>query len=290
MDCDTAKSQLGLYLDRALPSEDRAALDAHLTACSRCTRELAEMTEMVSALVPQTQASVPAQLWSAIEGRLHGADRGGRRTFPLRVFRFPPALAASVLFVIGAGIFAASWIGGGAEAAAAPIDFGVLLDALPLDANRAFVRFLTRYGARRVSPVEAKKYAPGLNFELPEALPGGFTLEEVFALRFGGNPGIAARYSKNGELLGAIFHPPVGREQYGTHKDYSCVIGQHRGHQVSVGEWKLVHVTDPTTCHCVLSKLDQSVELPAVMRRLVPDWPTMNSHHHPHAHRHGSGD
>ena len=204
MDCDTAKLQLGLYLDRASPSEDRAALDAHLAACSRCTRELAEMTEMVSALVPQTQSSIPAQLWPAIEGRLHRADRAGRRTFPIRLFRFPPALAASVLFVIGAGIFAASWIGGGTEAAAAPVDFGVLLDALPLDANRAFVRFLTRYGARRVTPVEARKYAPGLSFQVPDILPGGFKLEEVFALRFGGNPGIVALDFAIDIILGAL--------------------------------------------------------------------------------------
>ena len=197
-------------------------------------------------------------------------------------------MAASILFVIGAGIFAASWIGGGAEASAAPVDFSVLLDALPLDADRAFQKFLTRYGARQVSVMQAKKYGAGLSFDLPETLPGGFDLKQVYVLRFGAHTGVAARYSRDGELLAAIFHPPVEREHFGTHKDYACVIGQHRGHEVAVGDWKLVHLTSPTTCHCVLSRLDDATELPAVMQQLAPrsfsgdgaHSDTSHDHHH----------
>ena len=292
MDWETAKPQQGLYLDRVLPPEDRAALDDHLAVCPQCAKELAEMTDVISALVPPAQSREPApkKLWAAIETRLDRIDRERRLWMPIRLLKRPPAMAASVLFVIVAGILGLSGVGGGAEAAAAPIDYGVLLDALPLDPGRAFARFLTRYGARRITPIQAKRYADGLNFELPEDLPCGFHLEEVFAMRFGGHPGIAARYARNGELLGAIFHPPVEREHFGTHKDYPCVIGRHRGHQVAVGDWKLVHLTDPTTCHCVLSRLDEATELPLVMDKLAPALPAAGGHTTGHDHGHGPGE
>ncbi len=270
MDCEIAQRQLGLYMDKAMTAGERAALEAHLADCQRCAQELAEMTETVSALVPQAVVPVPEQLWSSIEARLDQADRHRSHRLLGRIFRRPPAMAASILFVIGAGILATSWVGGGSVASAAPVDFSVLLDALPLDADRAFQKFLTRYGARQVSVMQAKKRGAGLSFDLPETLPGGFDLKQVYVLRFGAHPGVAARYSRDGELLAAIFHTPVEREHFGTHKDYACVIGQHRGHAVAVGDWKLVHLTDPTTCHCVLSRLDDATELPAVMQQLAP--------------------
>ena len=287
MDCETAQPQLGLYLDKAIAPGERAALEAHLAKCRRCAEELAELTETVSALVPQADVPVPEQLWTSIEARL--VQHRSRR-LPWRIFQRPPAMAASVLFVVGAGVLAASWIGGGSVASAAPVDFSVLLDALPLDADRAFQKFLTRYGARQVSVMQAKKRGAGLSFDLPETLPGGFDLKQVFVLRFGRHLGVAARYSRNGELLAAIFHPPVEREHFGTHKDYACVIGQHRGHEVAVGDWKLVHLTGPTTCHCVLSRLNDATELPAVMQQLAPqsfgsdgmDADANHDHHHAH--------
>lgn len=267
MDCETAQLQLGLYLDKAMAPGERAAIEAHLAKCRCCAEELAQMTETVSALVPQADVPVPEQLWTSIKARL---DQHRSRRLPWRLFQRPPAMAASILFVIGAGILAASWVSGSAEASAAPVDFSVLLDALPLDADRAFQKFLTRYGARQVSVMQARKQGAGLSFDLPETLPGGFNLKQVFVLRFGEHRGVAARYSRDGELLAAIFHPPIEREHYGTHKDYACMIGQHRGHQVAVGDWTLVHLTDPTTCHCVLSRLDQATELLAVMQQLAP--------------------
>ena len=48
------------------------------------------------------------------------------------------------------------------------------------------------------------------------------------------------------------------------------VIGHHRGHAVKVGDWKLVHLTDPSTCHCVLSRLDEATEIPAIMSAISP--------------------
>jgi hypothetical protein len=83
---------------------------------------------------------------------------------------------------------------------------------------------------------------------------------------------VAAEYLRDdGEFLGAVFHPPVQEEDHGSHKDHPAVIGKHRGRKVEVGEWSLVHLTDPTTCHCVLSRLDEVTELPSVMAAMAPE-------------------
>ena len=265
MDCEIAQPQLGLYMDKAMTTGERAALEAHLANCQRCVQELAEMTETVSALVPQAVVPVPEQLWSSIEARLDQADRHRSHRLLGRIFQRPPAMAASILFVIGAGVLATSWVGGGSVASAAPVDFSVLLEALPRDAQKAFSKFLARYDAKRSSPAEAKRFAPDLSFDVPEVLPGGFERQNVYVLRFGDLAGVAVTYDRNGEFLGAVFHRPVHKENFGPHKDYPCVVGKHEGHKVSVGEWKLVHLMDPTTCHCVLSRLDEQSELPNVM-------------------------
>ncbi len=89
----------------------------------------------------------------------------------------------------------------------------------------------------------------------------------------------ADHYERNGELLAMIFHPPILEEEYGTHEDRECVVGRHRGHAVAVGEWSLVHVTDPTTCHCILSRLDPSSELPTIIAEVVANLAWLQSSH-----------
>ncbi|MCZ6652676.1 MAG: hypothetical protein O7D91_06570, partial [Planctomycetota bacterium] len=54
------------------------------------------------------------------------------------------------------------------------------------------------------------------------------------------------------------------------HNPSAGVLAKHPAHEVAVGDWKLVHLTSPTTCHCVLSRLDDATELPAVMQQLAP--------------------
>lgn len=284
MNCHLARESLGAYVDGELPVEARATIDAHLAGCPACTSELEFIRSVTASLAESTAIQVPTQLWSEIERRL---DRPVQREpIPrnrfVRVRRY--ALAASVLIAAGLGAWALLPLGDGASVArASTVDFSVLLDALPKDAVAAFEKFLNRYNARPVLASEAKSSVPQLDFEIPALLPGGFRLERAYTLRFGDETGAAARYSRNGEFLGAIFHRPVHREEFGTHKDYECVIGQHRGHAVTVGDWKLVHVTDATTCHCVLSKLEDRSELPAVLKAVAPrSMPQSNSEGHPH--------
>jgi len=194
------------------------------------------------------------------------------------------AVAASVVIVIGLGLFGLPWGGEPSQARAATVDFTILLDGLQHDAAAAFERFMTQYEAKAAKPDEAKRYAPGLSFDLPATLPGGFELQTAYILRFGEAPGVAARYDRGGEFLGVVFHAPVLREHFGTHKDRACIMGQHRGHSVPVGDWTLVHLTDATTCHCVLSRLNATTELPAVMTAVAPlaaaTSGESNDHHH----------
>lgn len=270
MNCEHRQAQLGAYLDGEIPPDERREVEKHLSECPVCTAELDSLRAIALELVAPPETKAPDSLWTAIANRLDSEDSRGLRVGRRRFLATPIAKAAAAAFAIGLGLLAAAWLDDGAgRAAAAPVNFGVLLDALPIDASKALRKFLLLYDAQRISPYRAKQYAPDLNFDVPVSLPGGFRLQAVYALRFGEGNGVAAEYRRDGELLATVFHPPVQREDFGTHRDYPCVIGEHRGSMVRVGQWKLVHLTDPTTCHCVLSKLDES-ELSTIMSAVAP--------------------
>ena len=301
MNCKEVTGHLGAYLDGELPSTSRDDLDGHLTTCNSCRVNLDTLREITTELTLPAKVSVPEALWPVIERRLdrelptplsttarhrplmHGlqstgdqpAGRRGRGKDDLGpTRRLPLAVAAVVLSVLGLGLLGPAWTGSTAKAST--IDFSILLDALPLDARKAFRKFLVLYSAKETSPVEARRYAPELNFAVPEGLPGGFELQAVYLLKFGKLRGVAAVYERDGDFLGAVFHRPVIKENFGPHRDYPCVIGRHEGHKVSVGQWKLIHLMEPTTCHCVLSRLDERTELPEIMAILAPQ-PSVSS-------------
>ena len=296
MDCERIREQLGPYLDDEVSQDVRREVDAHLSACPDCTGELDSLGRIAEALAPQKPVAVPDRLWSAIEQRLDGdtPQETPRVRFAgkFRFFRRPMTAAAGVLFAVGLGLGVIALLHETTTTAnAATVDFSVLLDALPLDPQKALRKFLTLYDAKEIQPNTVHEEAPSLNFEVPAILPGGFRRETVYALRFGDAPGIAAEYYRDdGEFLAALFHPPVQQEDFGTHEDRPCVIGQHRGHTVEVGPWRLVHLTDPTTCHCVLSRLDLEHEVPAVMAAVAPRSTPLDDHGHDGGgHGHSSG-
>lgn len=281
MRCEKHEHQIGRFLDNELAPDARVEIAEHLETCSVCRRELANLQELTSGVSDCRDVSIPSDIWKSIERRLKTrADRPAERAvtgYRLRGSR-RWALAASLVFVVGLGLLGLSSMNSSAKAST--IDFGVLLDALPLDAQAAFHKFLTLYDARPGSPLDARKFAPSLDFETPPTLPGGFHLDTVYLLQFGNRPGVAASYVRDGEFLATIFHTPVKKEFFGTHKDYPCAVGKHHGHKVEVGSWKMVHLTDPSTCHCVLSQLDEALELPAVMAAVAPRAATAHTHEH----------
>ena len=274
MNCDQTHEHLGPYIDGELDADLTAELESHLTGCISCRAEADALRELASSLSPDAP-EVPASLWSAIESRLgqnegvDGRTPGRAMTHSVFGLRRVVALAAVIVFVVGLGLIGLAQFT--SSASAASVDFSALLDNVQLNPRQAFRDFLTMYQGRPGTIEQARRHADGLNFALPESLPGGFKREAIYLLRFGDRPGLAATYARDGEFLAAIFHRPVKREDFGTHRDYDCVIGQHRGRAVRVGDWKLVHLTDPSTCHCVLSRLDETTEIPAIMIAISPE-------------------
>ena len=273
MNCQQAREHLGPYIDGELDADPTAALESHLTGCISCRAEADALRELASSLSPPAPEAPPS-LWSAIESRLGQDERIWERTpgraMTRSVFglRRVVALAAVIVFVVGLGLIGLAQFT--SSASAATVDFSALLDNVQLNPRQAFRDFLTMYQGRPGTIEQAHRHADGLNFAVPEFLPFGFKREAIYRLRFGDRPGLAATYARDGEFLAAIFHRPVKREDFGTHRDYDCVIGQHRGRAVRVGDWKLVHLTDPSTCHCVLSRLDETTEIPAIMSAISP--------------------
>lgn len=287
-DCRATKRLLGQYLDEELDVNIRTQIATHLASCEECSHELAELNSLAKAIAAPPIVHVPSKLWESIENRLNEGAALPRRPLALLRSRSILALAAMITLAVGLGLFSIPWTRKiGSEAHGAAVDFGALLEGVHTDAQAAFDRFLSKYSAKAVTSIDAKRYAPKLNFDIPATLPGGFELQAAYLLQFGDAPGVAAHYERDGEFLGAIFHAPVLREHFGTYKDHACVVGEHRGHKVPVGEWSLVHSTDATTCHCVLSRLDETTELPAVMTAVAPNSTSESTdpvHHHHHHH------
>ncbi len=283
MCCEKVRAQLGRLVDNELAPEARAEVEAHVRSCAVCELELESLRDLASALSDSGTVRVPNNLWASIERRLESQAGGAAVSHHARhwkLMRKPWALAASIVLAVGLGLLGLSLVDKPAKAST--VNFGILLDALPLDAEKAFRKFLVLYDAKQASPLDARRYAPELNFALLEELPGGFHLQTVYKLRFGGHPGVAATYDRDGEFLATIFHAPVQQEDFGTHRDYECVIGRHRGHKVVVGEWKLLHVTGPSTCHCVLSRLDEQSELSPILAAVAPEFSAnRGQHEHP---------
>lgn len=274
MDCNTARMNLGAYLDGELPDGEAARLRKHVETCQACSAELDELRALIGKLETADAESppVPASLWDAIEARLEHPVRPVRSLRLMSWMRRPLAMAASVAFLIGSAVFLTVWLSPTAQVAQATVvDYSILLDGVASDVERAFQRFTTHYGGQRVDPASVAECAPGLRFALPAEMAGGFRRQEVYTLRFGDAPGVAARYTRGQEPLFVFFHPPVDKELLGVHRESDCHVAGRPGYCVETGPWRLIHFTDPTTCHCILSTLADS-ELDAVMAAVSPDF------------------
>ncbi len=269
MTCETARERLGTLLDGELPAAARCSLESHLAGCGACRAELELLGASATAVARLAEVPVPEALWATIERRLDNEvhyRRGPRSGESLRTR--PLAVAAAVALAVGLSAVGLIWKGPSARAST--VDYSVLLNTLPHDAQRAFTKFLVLYNAKECSLTNARLHAPDLDFDVPEVLPGGFRLQSLYALRFDEMPGVAATYDREGEFLGVVFHRPVKAKGFGPHRECPCTIGRRSGHMVAVGEWRLVHLTDPTTCHCLLSRLNEETELPDVFAAVAP--------------------
>jgi hypothetical protein len=274
MNCQTAREQIGPYLDGELAPADARALEAHLAECPACQSEHDAESALIQRMTDspgEPDVHAPAELWPAIEQRLGQPASVRPPSIVLTHFRRPVAIAASLALIIGAGIFLAVSLGpGGGPVQAMAIDYSLLMDGITKDVEAAIERFITHYHGEPIDADDAPSRVPSLGFRIPPELPGGYRRERVYRLRFGDVPGVAARYVRDGEPMIIFFHPPAPNTQLGVHRESPCHVGQHRGHQIEAGPWRLVHYTDPTTCHCVLSTLDPEAGLPAVFAEIAP--------------------
>lgn len=282
MRCDQIQELLGPLIDHEASPDERTAVEKHVQVCQACADALNSLRCLADGLSTFDSPVVPVRLWSAIEVKLN--HRNVEMHSWTRYFGPAVSLAACIVLFLGGLLFFYADLGT-QRATASTVNFAVMLDGLSKDPDIAFRKFVDLYDGRPVSAAEARHHARALDFELPDALPGGFVLKQAYAIRIGETNGAAAKYGRPGEMLCAIFHPPVHPEDYGTRKDHPCVVGEHRGHRVEAGEWHLVHVTDATTCHCVLSKLDEHTELPEVLKAVAPrSMPQSGSEGHSHEH------
>lgn len=276
MNCQSACEKLGAYLDGALTAKQNAELEGHIRTCRTCAAELEQLRTLVERLSePGKEPSLeaPPQLWSAIEQRLDTPLPHSPQKRVLHVFRRPLALAASLALFIGIAAFMGFWLSSGVQTAQATvIDYSVLLDGLTTDVDAAVQRFFDYYKAEPIEAAKASAAAPALSFAIPPELPGGYRLEKTYRLKFDNTPGVAARYRRGREPLMVFFHTPVARTEFGVHRESQCHVAGREGQRVEVGLWRLIHFTDPTTCHCLLSKLDKESEIFAIMQSIAPEF------------------
>lgn len=88
------------YVDGTSSAQDRAVVDAHLTTCDRCRREVAEARAAVAALGRLPEAPSPSDLGAKAMAEL-GTGGGVRGTSAPRWQRWaaPAAVAAAILLV-----------------------------------------------------------------------------------------------------------------------------------------------------------------------------------------------
>jgi len=288
MDCPKAQGMMGAYLDGVLPEIQAEELEAHVAVCRPCSSELEKTRSLVDQLnwaaAKQQGVTAPKRLWSQIEQQLERDGRQSKVIWLIRLFKKPLAAAASLAILVGTGVFFAIWLSAGTGTAQAfTVDYSILLDDLAVDVDAAVMRFFDHYNAVPIDAESAQAAAGGLNFAIPPELPGGYHIEQAYRLKFGDSPGIAARYRRDQEPLVVFFHPPVEQAKLGIHRESDCQVAGRDGHQVEVGPWRLIHFTDPTTCHCLLSKLDNESDVFAVLAGIAPEFSKNNNMHKNHA-------
>lgn len=284
MDCRQANELLDACVDDQLSSEQETELRRHIEACPACRDALAQLESLagrLEAYAYATQVTAPPELWNAIEARLDSESRAGhgsKRVF--RLFRRPLAIAASLAFLIGGGALVTVMLDRGVQTVqAADIDYSVLMNGVATDVHGAMTRFLDHYHAEPIGVTQAHEFAPELSFALPPELPGGYRFVAAYRMQFGKSRGIAAAYDRNGEPVFLIFHPM--KDNVSDSGSTMCMIGGMYGSQIEVPPWRLLHMMDDTTCHCVLTRLEPGRALEAIVQAVAPEMKTRKMNHHP---------
>lgn len=125
--------EISAFLDGALAVEDRARVDAHLSSCEACSRELAALRHMKLVLSTAPRKTLPADLALTLERRFVSAAPWWR-TAAKPGFWIPAGAASAAVLAVGL------WVRGARAADELPLE--------PLLAAHA------RYSAEALVPEE----------------------------------------------------------------------------------------------------------------------------------------
>jgi hypothetical protein len=104
---DQWTERLSEYLDGDLPAAERAALEAHITACGECTDTLASLRRVVARARALEDRPPATDLWPAVAAAI-GARRRLGRTARRFTFSLPQLAAAGIALMAASG--ATAWL------------------------------------------------------------------------------------------------------------------------------------------------------------------------------------
>ena len=264
MNCEKPRTQLGEYYDGELSGEAVRRLDTHFAECDACRESLESLRELNSRVAGWETVAPPANLWPAIAKRLDRTVAAEARSGPLS-WR-PLATAAAVLFAVGLGWL---FVGGPGRstAVAREFDFAPLLNNVGDDLGIGLRALIERYGGRATTLDEAAR-TMHVRVHPPEELPGEMRLRSMHMVNMGDHESLAFHFAGPRDQMLVMQCPPGMRKQYGGRECLPCTVGARPGQVVREGPWRLVHVESENVCICVVSRLDESTELAAVLELL----------------------
>ena len=195
MDCERVRHLLGRFRDGELSPADRAAVAAHLDACSACAAELLVLTELGDMAKALSAPEPPGDLWDQIAQRLTAKPvpaASGRGTRHWRA----AVLAALVLLAVTTGWLArrpgplSDDIHGGPQPGVPVVDLGPYLGPEMATAHRQ---------GQRMKPGETAKQA-GFRVLTVAKLPEGYDLEESYLVRIEGCNVVQQKYLRGEDV------------------------------------------------------------------------------------------
>lgn len=177
MNCSEIQEKLSAYHDGELSSEVRDAVASHLADCQRCASQLAEFESYTNTFQKLPPPEVPATVWAGISREIEqqpAVERSRSRgpSYHSWATTRRLALAASVLLMVGAGLWIAQPFG---HSDSHHAEFAKTMDhylqTLANDPEQAEQFLLGKYDGRIVAPEDAIQlvgYRPAVASGLPE--------------------------------------------------------------------------------------------------------------------------
>ena len=104
LDHDAAEALFSAYADGELRGADKAALEAHLASCARCSAELKSFEETLRAVHEAPPVSSPDEFVDSLKARIRERSRGRffgkKRTYGMEIASLVMLVIAVAVFVV----------------------------------------------------------------------------------------------------------------------------------------------------------------------------------------------